>query len=135
MKSTKTNRKLNVRLLRRIKRHILEEPRRLNMYGFGYKIHGTPSPDEPPCGTVGCIAGWAIWLSGLQVSEVNVIRKASTLLGLKNRYDGLSGDQKRLFYVEDWPTLFEHRYVAAQRARTRAYITAERIEHFIKTGE
>lgn len=61
---------LNVELLRKVKRHILAEPKRLVMSeGLVYGTAGetySPSaaynePDDlpfPKCGTVGCIAGW-----------------------------------------------------------------------------
>lgn len=47
---------LNIPLIRRIQRHILAEPRRFDMYRWA-----APSKTAP-CGTSGCIAGWALML-------------------------------------------------------------------------
>lgn len=52
--------KLNVKLLNRIKRHIVAEPKRYNQGNWGERITGSDAPD---CGTRGCIAGWAVFLS------------------------------------------------------------------------
>jgi hypothetical protein len=53
---------VNVELLKKIKEHILEEPRRLHMDNFVCRVP-VDSPKNPPCGTVACIAGWAVILS------------------------------------------------------------------------
>jgi hypothetical protein len=56
---------MNVKLLRRIQKHILAEPKRLDMGNFIVrKSDGLGSLVRfPKCGTVGCIAGWAVTLS------------------------------------------------------------------------
>src|ERR1700739_464311 len=72
MATTKTKKKrvrgLNkeaVKLLRQVKDHILEEPKRLSM-GSWMVIYPTGFPTSaswlPACGTVGCIAGWTVLL-------------------------------------------------------------------------
>jgi hypothetical protein len=50
---------MNVEKLRRIKEIILAEPRRLNMGDWIAAVR-TDHESAPTCGTVGCIAGWAI---------------------------------------------------------------------------
>lgn len=140
-KKKPAKRKLNVRLLRKIQKHILEEPRRFFMDWFIAK--GTPGKKDltaignwtavcdlssvtPPCGTAACIAGW-----------VNLFRKhdptdhdaAARELGLE------LGQQHRVFNVMYWPELFRYSYTKAKTPQTRAKIAAERIEHLIKTGE
>jgi len=52
--------KLNVKLLNRIKKHIIAEPKRYNQNIWGRQVIGE---DAPACGTQGCIAGWAVFLS------------------------------------------------------------------------
>lgn len=134
-----------IALLQRIKEHIMEEPRRLDMNHIMIDLtkkgdHGTrwwqlvhTEADEPPCGTVGCISGWATYLTTGQ--------KATTLNNGKRALK-LDGDQAdRLFaeprYTEThlgWPKNFADRYMEARTPRERAVVTCERIDHFIKTG-
>jgi hypothetical protein len=143
MKSTKTKRRLNVKLLRRIQKHILEEPRRFIMRTF--VIKGEPENEIwsdgfnnrqklPACGTAACIAGWAAILGGAKLrrdkhGEINYWSPAKRLLGL-----GYS-QSEALFNSTQWPPAFKERYSFAKEPTERAKIGAERIEHFIKTGE
>jgi hypothetical protein len=120
---------MNVRLLRRVAKHILEEPKRLDMEKIAENVEGR---DSPPCGTVGCIAGWACMLTGSSVKRAD--------WGKGRRLIGLDGDQAyRLFdyplglVTDGWPEKFSKPYVAAKTARQRARIAVARIEHFIKT--
>jgi hypothetical protein len=63
---------MNVKLLRKIQKHILEEPRRLDMDVVLVKdIDPASWRDAPPCGTVGCIAGWACALSGKRLGSLD----------------------------------------------------------------
>lgn len=131
MKSKKS--KLNVRLLRRIKRNFLNEPKRLFMGGYIY--HGAPGKrfigDNgkqyfPKCGTVGCIAGWACLLSG-NGEPTFAYEPAAELLQLER--------PATLFFEDSWPEPFASQYQLAKSAAKRAEIVAERIEHLITTGE
>lgn len=54
--------KLNVKLLRQIVKHLKEEPKRYDQGKWGLQICST-EPGAPACGTQGCIAGWAVFLS------------------------------------------------------------------------
>lgn len=115
---------LNVRLLRRIERHILEEPKRMSM-----KFWRITDPDiikiqnlaVPPCGTVACVRGWADEISG----------------GFHGDALGLSDDQKvLLFYTEEWPDHFNQRIYRLKPQTFRyARCVVDRIEHLIRTGE
>lgn len=126
--------KINITLLRKVKKHILEEPRRLDM---NVVLNGDQSgPDAPPCGTIGCIGGWTNFLSGKPEDSLS---DAAIRLGLD------SDEQGRLFEepaytvsqpTEEragWPEKFMRRYLKAKTPQTRAKVTAERIDHFIKT--
>lgn len=96
-----------------------------------------------PCGTVGCIAGWAILLShrkGRQpISEVrdrHMQREwAWGTKSIKDEAERLLGTGNDLFLVAYWPEPFSTRYGNAASDRGRARATAQRIDHFIKTGE
>jgi hypothetical protein len=131
---------MNVKLLREVKRHILEEPRRLNMNSYGYLVDG---PDAPACKTVGCIAGWSGLLSqghltaetGSSFMDPEVAREALKLT--ENQADRLFtepwvalGGEKR---GHCWPIKFAKRFEAATSEIQKAKVTAARIEHFIKT--
>lgn len=128
--------KLNVKLLRKVQKHILAEPRRLNMN----VVVGKVDTSESPCGTVGCIAGWTCILSGVPEADTD-LRKAQSLLGLTREqrdrlfaeprygledYDGTS-------YEAVWPKSFARRYENARTQKTMAKIAAGRIDHFIAT--
>lgn len=136
MKST-TNPKLNVRLLRRIKKHILDRPTRFFMES--YVDQGTPGgrtcgfTDQakryPECGTTACIAGWANILTGAKADwEIRDAGRASDKLGLQ------PGQGCLLFCDLNWPKAFADDYEKASTPLQRVKIAAARIEHLISTG-
>ena len=113
---------LNVELLQRVKAHILEEPRRLEMYTW---IDAAPEhPDAPPCGAVACIAGWTCILAG-DPEPISTRRRAMDLLGL----DFLHSEV--LFFVDHWPADLARKHKAAWTNEARAAAAAERIDRFI----
>ena len=121
------------RLLRKVAKHILEEPKRLNMMRFinrkgdGWPIYG----EYPECGTMGCIAGWAVALSTDELVKYNDIQdRAAKLLGLN------PAQQNVLFFYGKWPIEFQKRLLRTEiQTLPYAKVTADRIEHFIRTGE
>jgi len=111
-----------------------------------------------PCGTVGCIAGWAIMREQMKgKKDLESWKKAGKLLSKEVNYTShfYAGDKaaeilkltpsqaESLFHVSSWPQKFITKYYNVEygnypkpeRRRKQAEITAERIEHFIKTGE
>lgn len=127
--------KVNVRLLRRIEKHILAEPRRMNMR------FGLQRSTAAPCGTVGCIAGWAAKLSGavspeqfnklvLDGSDIFPRDEAAAALKLPSWFDS-----NKLFYVGEWPEEFRLAYYASKTQRGTVRVVVNRIEHLIKHGE
>lgn len=139
---------MNVKLLRQVKRHILEEPKRLQMGIWSASAkrqvrQGYMEKDEAPaCGTTGCIAGWAVILhkAGSRTDFLKVLRsirghdyrhvmqpKAIALLELTE------AQADSLFFVGDWPGSFEGDYMNCKTPKQRARVTAKRIEHFIRT--
>lgn len=142
--ATKTKQKLNVRLLRRIQKHILKEPRRFFMGWFFAIAEGKNwqrnlftdfvhdlSKQIPPCGTAACIAGWANILTGTTVSESASPERAARELGLETKNE----DYVYLFSDKRWPQPFNEKYSKAKTPRQRAKIACARIDHLIKTGE
>lgn len=128
---------MNTKLLRKIKKHILEEPKRFIMHsliktkerGVGtYYDDAGKKTTFAPCGTAACIAGWATLLSGNKDSkDEDVWQFGAKVLGLD------IVQQYLLFYSHNWPDKFEEAFRAAKNRKKRAEIAADRIEHFIKT--
>lgn len=122
---------INVRLLRKVKRHILEEPRRLLMYTWA------SNSNDAPCGTAGCIAGWSAILSGRPADEVKAVQDHAASIVFRGEAAQLlrisDAQAARLFYAGNWPNPFRMDYVYNFDRIKRAQITADRIEHFIAT--
>ena len=102
---------MNTELLLKVKQHILEEPRRLDMYRWlehhkpgellWDSAYDGPEDDQvsvPDCGTVGCIAGWIVSLGGAEhLTETRLLSNlASELLGLSRDI------VDQLFYTNNW---------------------------------
>jgi len=128
--------KMNVKLLRKIEKHILAEPKRFWMRWFVavkdgihkklYTRVGTWRA-YPKCNTAACVAGWACILSGKKVSpnqHLSVL--ASDILGL-------DPDQAaRLFVPQNWPRQF-HAGIRDDGKKETVKTAVARIEHFIRT--
>lgn len=140
MKKTK-KRKLNVRLLRRIQKHILEEPRRFFMSGLLLRIKSKAqwmhekqrsfdmASTPPSCGTTACIAGWALVLTDNEKTRANRLSKAAELLGIHPNNTG------PLFLSECWPSPFSLRYANAKTPKQRVKVAVTRIDWLISHGE
>lgn len=120
---------MNTELLRKVQKHILEEPKRVHMSRF---VFDQDEMDEyrlkpPACGTVACIGGWAAILGGKKESAGDSVSGA--LLDIN------FGEGERLFYRSAWPTKFSERLDRA-KPQTEAYaqVVSDRIDHFIETG-
>lgn len=133
-----------VRLLRRVKKHILEEPRRLDMSDW------VETSKVSPCGTTACIAGWTLLLKlppkerrAVLVEPDAYVKRDMLTAGeramfLEHAENALELDRcqsMRLFYDDNWPKGFDRAFDKACSRKARAQVTADRIEHFIKTGE
>lgn len=128
--------KKNLKLLARVRDHILEEPRRYNQGVFGQES------GEAPCGTRACIAGWAALLGGaatlaeLAEGTAEIRDKAQALLGLD------AGEADILFHGDpacscglNWPTPYARRHAKAKTPRGRARAAADYIDFIIRTGK
>ncbi len=122
---------MNVELLDQIKQAILEEPRRIRMYDWVTRISDVPEDKRPPCGTVACIAGWAVALStglrGDALYDYDGISSAAA--------DLLDCDPDILFHVSEWPKSWRERLDKVSSG-TPAYaaVVAEFIDEFIRTN-
>lgn len=130
---------MNVRLLRKIKKHILAEPRRFVMWAwlreketsgdtFTSDANDNRQVKFAKCGTAACIAGWTCILAG-DKHPYDHEESARELLEVDEQ------QSKSLFILDRWPEEFRYPYQKAVGQRTMVKIAANRIEHFIKTGE
>lgn len=131
---------MNVKLLRRVAKHVLDMPTRLLMNQWvqrkgddsfetevSYGFDGEETRPFPPCGTVACIAGWSCELKAARPRAVtNQQKYARKLLGLTSQ------EAARLFLPDQWPDKFEAGLRDDGEQHT-AEVAAARIEHFIKT--
>lgn len=137
--------KLNVELLRKVQAHIKEEPRRLIMSVWfqpfadrvtmdlqweSFSNHKIglgmlPEPLVPPCGTIGCIRGWAHNLSGDKYS----ISSCYKGLNIPEHFESL------LYRVDEWPYKFQESYRTTDSPAVRADITCRVIDDFIQRYE
>ncbi len=129
--------------LRKIAKHILEQPRRMDMgnwYCTGDSAKDEYGSHTPKCGTVGCIAGWAVQLYGDKAlleeaaapySEgVNFSDEAQRLLGLTARQAG------ELFLPGYWPEEFREQLDDySQGTKRYAKVVADRIEDFAREAK
>lgn len=124
--------KMNVKLLRKIQRHILAEPRRYNQNLWREEVD--PADDNhPACGTIACIGGWANVLTGHGAGSSGSWWQAQTALGLTCEQAGRLFDSVSAIPDDMWPRKFARAYTNARRPLTRARIAVRRIDHFIKT--
>jgi hypothetical protein len=125
---------LNVKLLRKVKKHILEEPRRFFMWG----VHQTGRPNKdtykadgshgrvkfPSCGTAACIAGWTCLLGG---------EKDNVSMSVANQLLGVGGiATASLYNANYWPAPLASQFRTAKTPLQRAKIAAKRINLFIR---
>jgi hypothetical protein len=111
------------KLLRRVQKHIKEEPRRWS-WGFGF-----PSEDSP-CGMRACIGGWVNLLSYQDKQKTLTIERHEIYNAIGCSKDaqanlGIDGDEAyRLFF--SWPQPFANDLSAGSAVK--------RIDLFIKTN-
>lgn len=129
---------MNVKLLRKVQKHILEEPKRLQMWTY-VKLKGhvgsNTGEDEitrpwAKCGTAACIAGWACVLKH---GEIKARGLGALAHGNAAELLELNSEQaNRLFLPDEWPEEFNKGFRDDGRKKT-AEVAAARIDHFIKT--
>lgn len=121
-----------------VKKHILEEPKRLDM---SFWLLGSEDMTEvlhvdkeemPACGIVGCIAGWLVSFDSFKkgfskdwiLSQVGVQKQAQKLLGYPPFIS-------HLFFVENWNDDLIKRYENSKSKQERAIITGEAIDSYL----
>lgn len=125
---------MNVKLLRKVQKFLLDEPRRFDMSNWVRDSGLSNILKHPPCGTACCIAGAAF------VLDKKLSLKKSTFDGVTVEIDARCSleltpyESDRLFYRINWPGSFSLKYGQAKTPLARAKVGVARIEHFIKTG-
>ena len=95
---------MNTKLLRRIQKQILKEPRQFDMIG----LFNTTLPWKiPNCGTAACIAGWALCLSKHVTPEIADRSGLATLINAQRLLRLRQSEATRLFFLEGWPEKFQ----------------------------
>lgn len=148
--------KLNIKLLKRIKRAILKRPDQFEMSWWFSDLHYVnryrQGRGQPPlekigaCGTAGCIAGWAVALhlrkphDKINLSQAKqsstthgayyVSSTAAKLLGIDDNQQA----SDNLFGLAWWPDEFKLRYRSAKTVQEQAQVAADRIDHYIRTN-
>jgi hypothetical protein len=147
-------------LLTQVARIIVERADSFDMnewYEHDAKVKPNRKAPAPYCGTVACIAGHVSILAGVRDKHLELygqpIVKVDTLprrimdtfslhdVGEMPMSDfagkvlGLAiNEQRRLFFVTNWPKKYKCLYYESATNRARARIAAQRIRSFIKTG-
>ena len=124
--------KLNVEALRQIQALFREEPDKCHMESWAsYYPNG--------CGTVGCIAGWAIMFQAIKDGRytckdrsLHHVPYACSPAGTGAELLGLSGSEAdTLFFPGNWPEPFMTRWADGDQ-KQKAAVTCEMIEHIIQ---
>ncbi|HLL74864.1 MAG TPA: hypothetical protein VK421_06330 [Pyrinomonadaceae bacterium] len=118
--------KINKTLLRRVRNHILAEPRRYNQRKAAERV----SKRTSSCCTRACIGGWADMLEGDDVrkpGDVDLDRAAEKL--------GFNDRQAVTVFYGDWPKEFEAAWKDSTPRDVAARLAADYINRIIRTGE
>jgi hypothetical protein len=137
---------MNVKLLRRIQKAILAEPRRLYMEDWGGLAEeegDIPKEQHPPCGTVACLAGHADWLTHhrLFMRSAKDGDEGAKIWGRAKKALELTDVQaERLFFLYEgmigdhwWPKKYGDAYLRAKTPLQRARVAVKRIDEFIRS--
>ena len=138
---------LNKKILLKVRDHILEDPRRLQMGDWlntgltpGTEFYGDILQLVPDCGTIGCIAGWISFFYPEDDTEYyhytrGHAERAIEAIGINKdseiRFRGIASD---LFYVDQWQEINEKAYevaLANKDIKGMAHAAAAQIDWFI----
>lgn len=118
------------------------------------------TPGENNCGTTACIAGWALNIAGTKLEEMerfyyeygmertlkpgqnvkDVVIRYSIELTAMRVLELTRMESRDLFFKDNWPSYYFNAYLdypsyLPNYKTERAQVTADRINHFIKTGK
>ena len=132
---------LNLQLFSDICNKWIEEPRRLDMYewlNIGREFEN--DWESPPCNTVGCIEGWARFLSSKNNFVLNGFLALGVAYGSDLAYPSGWPRKYSTSYKDNWNNLVDARTNKNQKQYLKIQkqlvaITIARIKHYILTGE
>lgn len=129
---------MNVTLLRTIQQRILDEPRRLNMdVGIAPSSVITGHAEEPPCGTICCIAGETLIAADMYKDIGTYTEGVYRWTTIESRAQALleltDSQARSLFHTEWWPHIW-HTRLTLQKPGTEFYarIASDYIDWFIE---
>lgn len=136
-----TKRRLNIKLLKRVKRAILAHPDQFQMDGL-FQGHLDNGMNPGGCGWAACIGGWGIHLSSgnKKLSEnYKEFNNGADRFHSTAKLFGISTMEIEILGLEwKWPEPFRQQYDDAMNikgikgAKAMAKVAAARIDHFIK---
>lgn len=125
---------MNVKLLKQIRKAILNQPRQFDMRGWFVTSANTPN-----CGTAACIAGWAIALSNNMnplAAEDYAYNTSQTIPILARKLLQMPlGRSDIIFHSYLWPEPFCADFHKARSHKARASVAAKFLTHLIKQYE
>lgn len=127
---------MNTKLLRKVQKYIMQEPHRYNMSSWIAPIkfaYDKTEDQNPPCGTVCCIAGAAYIISTNSDIKTVSVGSVDLYITAVNNLQLNQAQTDRLFYTQYWPKKFKTSYYEVKTSLSRAKVGVARIEHFIKT--
>lgn len=128
---------LNFKLFRAVIKKLETAP-------LAYRQDDVIEKDElAPCGTAGCIGGWAYLLSGKRVTKITdrskVLERAAVLLGLNQKDTNWEqGDAGYVFSGTpgyDWPEPFASDWRDADGREEEAQVAVRYLKHILATGD
>lgn len=128
--------KLNIPLLKKIKQHILEEPKRYDQdETVSFDKEGSLSWNGrtyPSCGTIACLGGWAYLLThkNKPTAFTPIFSEAKRVCGLtdvqgSNLFDGSGGG---------WPQPYNAQYLKAKTVQGKANVAGKLLDKVIETN-
>ena|ERR1700674_152666 len=160
--------KETVKKLRKLQAFIRKEPRRFDMSCWGAAIKGSIekldpnkaaidqnglenygvslhiiADNNPPCGTVACLAGSVLMMAGLikpkfiktKKDEVAVFDFGSKTPSRASDYLGITpDDENKLFYLDGWQARFSYAYWSLSN-KQQVERACKRLDHYIETGK
>lgn len=133
---------LKIAKLKKLKRWILDEPRRYNQNVWFTQRGDLVADQKPPCGTVACLGGSACLMEGLTVSGmfdtmVEVNGNPTPIREVAGEILGLSSSQADQLFESDgdgWPNKARAAYHSATTPEQYAKAAAMAIDALIEQG-
>lgn len=129
-----------VEILRKVQKTITEEPRRFDMGIWQQFIsqHAMQyNPQAPPCGTVGCIAGWICMIHDRKenIEQLDIQGRANDILSLPEYDEEIANYNisDKLFFVSSWVNKsYRQRFNLAETQQEKVAVASEYIDYFIE---